>query len=195
MPRQAALLVFWAFTVYAFIARSLLQKLRTRDSGIRGVARDRGVAAQLAGVAMIPAWLVIGVAPALTDATAPLMLQLAGVASAIAGTVLAVSSQLAMGTAWRIGVNPGERTGFIHDGPFRWVRNPFFTGMLVLGAGTVGAHPTWLGVLALAALAVALSLQVRLVEEPHLQRTLGAEYVTYAQHTGRFLPGIGRLPP
>ena len=195
MSRQLVLLVFWAFTVYAFVARSLLQKLRTRDSGIRGIARDRGRAAQLAGVAMIPAWLTIGIAPLLTEGTAPRVLKLAGVASSIVGAGLAVSSQLAMGAAWRIGVKAGERTGFVKDGPFQWVRNPFFTGMLVLGAGTVAAHPTSLGVLAMAGLASALSLQVRLVEEPHLQRMFGAEYVAYAQRTGRFLPGIGRLPP
>jgi hypothetical protein len=51
MLRQSTVAVFWGFTAYAFIARSLLQKLRTRDTGIRGVARDRGLTARVAGCA------------------------------------------------------------------------------------------------------------------------------------------------
>lgn len=40
---------------------------------------------------------------------------------------------------------------------------------------------------------VALALQTRLIEEPHLTRVHGKQYTVYAARVGRFLPGIGRL--
>jgi protein-S-isoprenylcysteine O-methyltransferase Ste14 len=43
----------------------------------------------------------------------------------------------------------------------------------------------------LVALIVALHLQVRVVEEPHLLRTHGESYENYRSTAGRFLPRIG----
>jgi protein-S-isoprenylcysteine O-methyltransferase Ste14 len=45
----------------------------------------------------------------------------------------------------------------------------------------------------LAALWLALEIQVRLVEEPYLLRTHGDAYREYAARVGRFVPGLGRL--
>ena len=53
--------------------------------------------------------------------------------------------------------------------------------------------PNPVAILAVAALVIALELQVRRVEEPHLLRVHADAYRTYAARTGRFLPGIGRL--
>ncbi len=39
----------------------------------------------------------------------------------------------------------------------------------------------------------ALELQVRAVEEPHLQAEHGERYRAYAARAGRFVPGVGRL--
>ena len=52
------------------------------------------------------------------------------------------------------------------------------------------ADPSWLSVLALF---VGLQIQVRIIEEPYLLRTHGDSYQRYAQSTGRFVPGMGRL--
>lgn len=37
-----------------------------------------------------------------------------------------------------------------------------------------------------------LELQVRMVEEPHLEAVHGARYRDYQRRVGRFVPGIGR---
>jgi protein-S-isoprenylcysteine O-methyltransferase Ste14 len=42
--------------------------------------------------------------------------------------------------------------------------------------------------------AISIQIQVRLVEEPSLLRVHGEDYRRYAARTGRFVPGIGRLP-
>ncbi len=59
--------------------------------------------------------------------------------------------------------------------------------------GFVVLVPGVVSVAAVLALVVAIELQVRLVEEPHLLRTHGDAYAAYAARVGRFIPGVGRL--
>ena len=40
---------------------------------------------------------------------------------------------------------------------------------------------------------VGIELQVRVVEEPYLQKTHGERYARYAASVGRFVPRVGRL--
>ncbi len=53
--------------------------------------------------------------------------------------------------------------------------------------------PSWVAWAGMAALFVALELQVRVVEEPYLLRTHGRRYAGYAATVGRFMPGAGRV--
>lgn len=187
--RLLILTLFWGFSAYVFVVRSVASKLTTGDTGVRGAARDRGALALLAGVLLVPAWLAIGVAPLLSR-RAPWC---GGLVVTGVGIALAVSSQRAMGASWRIGVAPGERTALVTGGPFRWVRNPFFTGMALVAAGTTASSASQLGAVATASLFATIVVQVRRVEEPYLLATFGDEYAAYAGRTGRFVPGIGRL--
>lgn len=54
--------------------------------------------------------------------------------------------------------------------------------------------PNALLVLATVLFIVGVQLQVTVVEEAYLLITHGDNYLPYARRTGRFLPGIGRLP-
>jgi protein-S-isoprenylcysteine O-methyltransferase Ste14 len=119
--------------------------------------------------------------------------RVAGVALVVAGTVLSVASQLAMGDAWRGDVDPTVSTTLVTDGPFRFVRNPTLAGTLVTGTGLALVTPNVLSLAMLAAMVAAIEIQVRLVEEPYLRTTLGDPYLAYASRTGRFVPGLGRL--
>lgn len=188
--RTAALLSFWGFTVIAFAVRTAVQKLTTGDGGLRGIARDRGPLAVVAGLLLVPAWLTVGVAPVLSR-IAPWPPALTVTAT---GAALGFWTQWAMGRSWRIGVASGERTRLVTDGPFRWVRNPFFTGMALVAIGTTATVPTWLGAAGTLLLCGTLVVQVRLVEEPHLARAFGPDYAAYSLRAGRFIPGIGRGP-
>jgi protein-S-isoprenylcysteine O-methyltransferase Ste14 len=182
------------FFLVALVGRSLLQWRRTGSSGWRGVHGRPGSAAWWAGVMMALAMAGLVLAPVVaiclpaTAAGWPRVL--AGAALWLAGFGLTVIAQLAMGDAWRIGVQEGERTELRTTGPFAWCRNPIFTGMLLASLGMAAWVP--LAVPAFVALWIALELQVRVVEEPHLLRIHGARYEAYAARTGRFLPGLGR---
>jgi protein-S-isoprenylcysteine O-methyltransferase Ste14 len=111
----------------------------------------------------------------------------------VVGLLGTLHAQWAMGSSWRIGVDDRERTQLVARGPFRWVRNPIFTWMTVALIGLLVMVPNVWSLAALAAMIVAIELQVRLVEEPYLVRTHGAAYRRYAARTGRFVPFVGML--
>jgi protein-S-isoprenylcysteine O-methyltransferase Ste14 len=116
-----------------------------------------------------------------------------GLAALAAGAALTLLAQLQMGVSWRIGVDARERTALVTRGAFGWVRNPIFSGMFVGLVGVALLVPHALSFAGLAAVAVGIELQTRLVEEPYLLRTHGDAYRAYAREVGRFVPGFGRL--
>jgi protein-S-isoprenylcysteine O-methyltransferase Ste14 len=116
-----------------------------------------------------------------------------GVALALLGIATTVLAQFAMGDSWRIGVEESERTGLVTHGPFALVRNPIYTAMIPAFAGIVLLAPNIVTLAGVILMTVALELQTRLIEEPHLAAIHGEQYATYAASVGRFLPGVGRL--
>ena len=78
-------------------------------------------------------------------------------------------------------------------GAFAWVRNPIFSAMIAAGIGVTAMAPTAFGATGCVLLVAAIEVQVRVVEEPHLQTTHGAAYRAYARSVGRFVPLVGRM--
>jgi protein-S-isoprenylcysteine O-methyltransferase Ste14 len=128
-----------------------------------------------------------------TPVDPPAAVQLAGSVLALAGFAATPAAQTGTGASWRIGVDPAERTTLVTTGVIAHVRNPIVTAVVTPQAGVLLIVPTWVGALAPAALVVAVQLQVRTAEEPHLRVTHGAAYADCAARTGRVLPGTGRL--
>jgi len=120
-------------------------------------------------------------------------IHVAGLVLALGGISATFYAQVAMGTSWRIGVDPNERTQLVTAGPFAVVRNPIFAAMLPTALGLTLLVPSWVAIAGLLGLLVALELQVRVVEEPYLLQVHGRTYAAYAATVGRFLPGVGRL--
>jgi protein-S-isoprenylcysteine O-methyltransferase Ste14 len=117
----------------------------------------------------------------------------AGFAVCAVGIAGTFAAQMAMGASWRIGTDPDETTELVTGGVFRLCRNPIYTFMVIAWIGFGLLVPTWLMALAGVLLIAGLTIQVRLVEEPHLIRTHGEAYLGWARRVGRFLPGLGRL--
>ena len=192
-----ALYLLWAWLAFGW--RTIDQRRRTGDSGLRLQAQPNtpqwwakigfGIAILVGFAAPIAAVVGLGNIAAL-DAT---WLHIAGAVVTVAGIALTVAAQYSMGASWRIGVDPQERTDLVTDGAFRLARNPIFTAMLVTATGLAMMIPNIISLVGLAALIAALEIQVRLVEEPYLVRTHGDQYRAYAQRVGRFAPGIGHI--
>ncbi|MFJ8819683.1 methyltransferase family protein [Amycolatopsis thermoflava] len=198
-----ALAVMVAFLALAFGLRALVHRRRTGTTGFHGVSGRPGSVEWWGGVSFVLA-LVLGlVAPAaqFAGAVAPPgwlgspVVTIAGGVLALVGMVLTLAAQRAMGSSWRVGVAAGEATDLVTSGPFALVRNPVFTAMITAAAGLVLLAANIVAFVSLVLLVLAVQLQVRLVEEPHLRATQGQSYLAYAARVGRFLPGVGRLRP
>lgn len=196
-----ALVLYGVTLTLTFGVRIAVQLRRTGSTGVHGFAPDATPLERFAGVLFVLGLVLGAVAPtlALLGVLEPIR-GLDGVVGHAIGVVLAVSgialtfgAQLAMGDAWRIGVDPEERTQLVTSGPFELVRNPIYSAMLPTVFGLVLMVPNVLSILAFAVLLIALELQVRLVEEPYLRRVHGDAYADYAARVGRFVPGLGLL--
>jgi protein-S-isoprenylcysteine O-methyltransferase Ste14 len=76
----------------------------------------------------------------------------------------------------------------ITTGPYRWLRHPSYTGVLLALIGTGVAFGDWLSLAALVVLPL-IGLLYRIhVEESALARTLGPLYTTYASTRKRIIP-------
>jgi len=193
-----ALILQCAFLLVALVLRTLMSYLRTGTTGVR-VQRRTSMAQRIAVALLVTGALAPLAAAPLQhlDALSPLVesrvLVSAGTAIAVAGLVLVLVSQEHMGDSWRIGVDPTETTVLVATGPFRYVRNPIFSGMLIFWVGVALIIPNVLSLVGLAAAFVGVEAQVRLVEEPYLLRTHADVYKRYAATTGRLVPLIGKL--
>jgi protein-S-isoprenylcysteine O-methyltransferase Ste14 len=198
---ELALALYIVYLGIAFGLRTAIQLRRTGSTGFHGLGGRPGSAEWLAGVGFAVA-LVLGVAApvlALADIVEPIealdtgALHTAGIVLAVLGIAATFYAQVAMGPSWRIGVDESERTELVTSGPFALVRNPIFSAMLPTALGLVLIVPSVVAIAGLVGLALALELQVRVVEEPYLLRVQGQRYAEYAARVGRFVPGVGRL--
>ena len=109
-------------------------------------------------------------------------------ALAIAATFWA---QLAMGASWRIGLDRDERTALVTRGPYRWIRNPIYSAMLVFMGAVFVLLPGPVTAFAIIVSVVAIEAVVRWVEEPFLRASHGAAFAQWAARAGRFVPRVG----
>ena len=167
-----ALAAYGVYLLLAFALRTLLQIRRTGSSGFKGVSGAIGSPEWLAGVLFVIALVIGAAAPvlALADMVEPIAalgvtsIHAAGITLFAVGLTGTLVAQVSMGQSWRIGVDKAERTKLVTDGPFRLVRNPIFAAMLPTSLGLALMVPSWVAFIGLAALLLALELQVRVVE-------------------------------
>lgn len=95
-----------------------------------------------------------------------------------------------LGAAFRTTVEVDHGQHVVTEGPYRRVRHPSYTGLLLITVGFGIAFANWL-LLVLCAVLPSLSLLHRIkVEELQLVRVLGEPYVSYSARTKRLIPGI-----
>lgn len=195
---RLALALYLLYLALAFGLRSWLQWRRTGDAGFR-LGALRAPFAERAGALLFVLSLVLGLAGPVLEllgalpAVEALRVPFAGTLLTLAGIAGTLHAQLEMGASWRVGVDTSERTALRTDGPFRLVRNPIFSWMILAAVGLALLVPNAASLGAVLALVAGIELQVRFVEEPYLARVHGDAYASWASRTGRFVPGVGRL--
>ena len=92
-----------------------------------------------------------------------------------------------MGAAWRMGIDPAEKTPLIALGPFAYVRHPIYALSSLMMLATVLALPSPLMIVA-GVVHIGLLYWESCREERHLLRVHGAVYEDYRARVGRFIP-------
>ena len=116
-----------------------------------------------------------------------LTIQGLGLLLTIAALLFTIYAQRVMGTAWRIGIDEEVKTRLVTEGPFAYVRNPVFLGMIVTLLGIFFLVPNYLMAFLFILNYLLINIQARL-EEEYLLKTHGTDYAHYKERTGRFLP-------
>lgn len=197
---ETALALLVVYLLLAFGVRVAVALRTTGSTGISSLHSAPPIEV-LGGGLFIAALVMGGLTPPLVmaDVLEPIdsldttALHVAGFVLAAIGIVGTFAAQMAMGSSWRIGVDPEEKTDLVTGGVFSLARNPIYTFMVVAWIGLALLVPTWVSFASIAVAIVAFEIQVRLVEEPHMTRTHGEPYLAWAYRVGRFVPGLGRL--
>ena len=107
------------------------------------------------------------------------------------GAVLQVAGALLVIDTIRV-FRRGEHP--VTHGPFRWVRHPYYLGVLVLLLGTIVALRAW-AALILYYVAIRMTVRRARNEEHNLTIEFGPAYETYAARVPFLLPLAPPLPP
>jgi protein-S-isoprenylcysteine O-methyltransferase Ste14 len=166
--------------------------VRVRE-GVHGRGRgdrDRGTRALIVitlGAAIVAALAARSLAPELRMPTA---LRIAGVVVTWLGLAVRVWAIAALGHRFRttVEVDPGQEV--VSSGPYRWIRHPSYTGLLLIVAGFGAALGNWLSLAASAVLPVPAVVWRIQVEEAELNRVLGQAYRSYQPDRARLIPWL-----
>jgi protein-S-isoprenylcysteine O-methyltransferase Ste14 len=199
--QDVAVVLLTLYGLLAFLLPVGVQLARTGSTGIKGLSGRPGSLEWFAGLGFIIGMGLAIASPFVFDSGGANRLDgvnrdgvnAAGIVIYMIGLAITVGSQQWMGRSWRIGVREGERTELVTGGPFRLVRNPIYTGVMLVLTGLALVVPSVVSFASVVLMVASLEAQTRFVEEPYLLRTHGDAYRGYARSVGRFVPGVGLL--
>ncbi len=111
-----------------------------------------------------------------------------GLALLVAGLSFAVWARLHIGRNWGTPMTRKDKPELVTSGPYRLVRHPIYSGILVAGMGTaVALNWMWLAAVVLAAIYFIYSATV---EERDMSRQFPDTYAPYKQSTKMLLPFV-----
>lgn len=103
---------------------------------------------------------------------------------------LVIAAARRLGKQWALAARLVEDHTLIEDGPYRFVRNPIYTGMFGMLLATGLAVTSWVPLLA-ATILFAIGTYVRIrIEERLLREAFGSRFEEYARRVPALIPGI-----
>ena len=103
--------------------------------------------------------------------------------------LLAVGARVSLGTNWSGTVTVKQEHELITSGPYRYVRHPIYTGLLLAFSGLAIARGEWRCILALIILALSFWRKLR-IEERFMVEQFGSAYETYRQRVSVLVPFV-----
>jgi protein-S-isoprenylcysteine O-methyltransferase Ste14 len=185
------IVALWA-TVGIWIAFELV--LIKRDS-----SRDKGSTDQDQGTRIVNALAVQGaiVLGAVATTAVPQLrmpnydwITAFGLLVMWSGLAIRVWAVVTLGQAFRTTVEVDEHQTVNADGPYKWVRHPSYSGLILILIGFGIGIGNWLSLAICAFLpTIALIRRIR-IEEDEMIRVLGPDYEAYREGTKRLVPGL-----
>jgi protein-S-isoprenylcysteine O-methyltransferase Ste14 len=177
-------------TVAAWVLLELGVRVGESARGKGRRQRDRGTRILVAltlGAAIGTAFAARSSQPLRTLASA----QAAGLILLWLGLALRAWAIATLGGEFRttVEVEPGQPV--VRAGPYRWVRHPSYTGLLLIAAGFGVVRGSWVSLTVCVALLLPALVRRIHVEEAELDRVLGEAYRSYrSATTARLIPGL-----
>ena len=127
--------------------------------------------------------------PLLNERFVPLAIWPAALGAALtfAGLLFCVWARFVLAGNWSDFVQLKQDHELIVDGPYRWVRHPIYTGLILMFLGTALAVGEWRGLLAVGIAAIAFWRKLRR-EETVMRGAFGDAYVRYAERVPALIP-------
>ena len=110
-----------------------------------------------------------------------------GLLLTLGGLVFAVWARIALGANWSGTVTIKSGHNLIRRGPYKWIRHPIYTGILLSFVGTILLQGEVRAFLAFLLILLALYRKAKR-EERFLSEEFGEGFAEHAKHTGMFLP-------
>ena len=117
------------------------------------------------------------------------LVMMAGVAFVAAGLAFTVWARIFLGRNWSATVTLKQDHELVRAGPYRFVRHPIYSGLLVAFAGSALVRGEWRAVVAVVIAFAALWRKLRL-EERWLEETFGPAYVRYRAEVAALIPFV-----
>jgi len=118
------------------------------------------------------------------------MFAFAGVVLFVAGLSLRWWAIITLGRFFTVDVTIEKDHELVERGPFRLVRHPSYTGVLLAFAGFALTLRNWLALLIILVPIFAVFVRRMNVEEEALSRALGLRYADYTKRTKRLVPFV-----
>ena len=112
-----------------------------------------------------------------------------GAALLAGGLLFSVWARSTLGGNWSGTVTVKQSHELIRSGPYRFVRHPIYTGLLLAFLGSALSRAEWRGVLAIVIVFIALWRKLKL-EERWMGETFGDQYDTYKQEVRALVPWL-----
>jgi protein-S-isoprenylcysteine O-methyltransferase Ste14 len=178
-------IVAWCIIRYPFERRAkrvpVVSKRRTGSEAV-------GLAAALAGLAIVPGFYVATGIPEAANYTAHLWAVVIGTILFCAAMWVFRRTHKQLGRNWSITLEIRQQHELICAGPYALVRHPMYTSFLLMGLSQVFLLPNWVaGMAGLIGFTVLFFLRVD-KEERMMLEVFGPQYQAYMAKTKRIIP-------
>lgn len=185
---------YWLFlSLFVFMWVGWFVLWRVMAFRVKAAAQSESVPARLSHLVplLIAGYLLAAQVPIplLNDRFVPPAIWPAALGAALtfAGLLFSVWARFVLAGNWSDFVQLKQDHELIVDGPYRWVRHPIYTGLILMFLGTAFAVGEWRGLLAVAIAAIAFWRKLRR-EETVMRGAFGEAYARYAERVPALIP-------